>query len=81
MSRCVNFLLCYVHSGWWFDGEVATVILNPLDAIVARETAADSLRDAQRLYPNSGICCANYFDLHYLFPFLVQPLNTLGKSK
>ena len=81
MSRCVKFLLCYVHSGWWFDGEVATVILNPLDAIVARETAADSLRDAQRLYPNSGICCAYHFDLHYLFPFLVQPLNTLGKSK
>ena len=69
MSRCVKFLLCFVHSGWWFDGEVATVILNPLDAIVARETAADSLRDAQRLYPNSGICSAYHFDLHLFLSF------------
>lgn len=41
-------------AGWWFDGEVATAILNPFDAVKARTEAQKSLADAQRLYPSSS---------------------------
>lgn len=45
-----------VASGWIFgNGELATAIRNPFDALRANSLAKQSLADAGRLYPNSGM--------------------------